>query len=79
MPTSLPIWAAIETQFHHLVRTLPRLRPGRRERRRRRVIERVLARGCWTPVERFNVAAGWYMERCSDGDWQPCISSGKPT
>jgi UDP-N-acetylmuramate: L-alanyl-gamma-D-glutamyl-meso-diaminopimelate ligase len=49
--------AAIETQFHHLVRTLPanglivanarEAEPGAR-----------LARGCWTPVER-STAAGW--------------------
>ena len=50
--------AAIETQFHHLVRTLPRnglivANGGEAS------LERVLKRGCWTPVERFNVADGW--------------------
>jgi len=47
-----PDLAAIETQFHHLVRTVPH---------RGRVIvngaepslQRVLARGCWSEIERF--------------------------
>jgi UDP-N-acetylmuramate: L-alanyl-gamma-D-glutamyl-meso-diaminopimelate ligase len=51
--------AAIETQFHHLVRTIPgnglvvanAAEPA---------LERVLKRGCWTPVERFNDAADWH-------------------
>jgi len=52
--------AAIETQFHHLVRTLPRSglivsNAGEAS------LERVLARGCWSSVERFNDAAGWQM------------------
>ncbi len=50
--------AAIETQFHHLVRTIPgnglivanATEPA---------LERVLNRGCWTPIERFNDPAGW--------------------
>ena len=44
--------AAIETQFHHLVRTLPsqgRLVVNAREES----LARVLARGCWTPVQPF--------------------------
>ncbi|HAY26965.1 MAG TPA: UDP-N-acetylmuramate:L-alanyl-gamma-D-glutamyl-meso-diaminopimelate ligase, partial [Candidatus Accumulibacter sp.] len=43
--------AAIETQFHHFVRTLPRsglIVANAAEGS----LERVLARGCWTPVER---------------------------
>jgi UDP-N-acetylmuramate: L-alanyl-gamma-D-glutamyl-meso-diaminopimelate ligase len=48
--------AAIEREFHHLVRTVPR---------RGRIIvnggdenlQRVLARGCWSEVERFRAAA----------------------
>jgi len=50
--------AAIETQFHHLVRTLPRngliVANGAEES-----LGRVLKRGCWTPVDRFNMAEGW--------------------
>ena len=53
--------AAIETQFHHLVRTLPRSglvvsNAGEAS------LARVLARGCWTPVESFNAASGWHAE-----------------
>jgi len=55
--------AAIETQFHHLVRTLPR--NGLVVSNAAEVsLERVLGRGCWTPLERFNETAGWRM----DGD-----------
>ncbi len=49
---------AIETQFHHLVRTLPRnglVVSNASEAS----LERVLLRGCWTPVERFNDASGY--------------------
>ena len=52
--------AAIETQFHHLVRTVPR---------RGRIISnagsdalaRVLARGCWSQPERFLHEADWHI------------------
>ncbi len=53
-----PDLAAIETQFHHFVRTLPAsglmVVNGADE-----ALARVLARGCYTPVERFGGAAGW--------------------
>ncbi|MDO9064751.1 MAG: UDP-N-acetylmuramate:L-alanyl-gamma-D-glutamyl-meso-diaminopimelate ligase [Sulfuricella sp.] len=53
-----PDLAAIETQFHHLVRTVPGnglvVANGRESS-----LDRVLARGCWTPVERFGIAQGW--------------------
>ena len=53
-----PDLAAIETQFHHFVRTLPSngliVSNGREQS-----IERVLARECWTAVERFDVDGGW--------------------
>jgi UDP-N-acetylmuramate: L-alanyl-gamma-D-glutamyl-meso-diaminopimelate ligase len=44
--------AAIETQFHHLVRTVPasgRLIVNAREE----ALQRVIARGCWSEVQRF--------------------------
>lgn len=47
-----PDLAAIETQFHHLVRMMPsegRLVVNLREE----ALQRVLARGCWTPVVGF--------------------------
>ena len=53
--------AAIETQFHHFVRTLPRnglLVSNAGEP----ALERVLARGCWTPIEHFNAEAGWRIK-----------------
>ena len=53
-----PDLAAIETQFNHFVRTLPRnglIVTNAREA----ALERVLARECWTPVERFDTEAGW--------------------
>ena len=59
--------AAIETQFHHLVRTMPRngliVANGAEAS-----LDRVLKRGCWTPVERFNVGDGWRAgEPAADG------------
>lgn len=49
---------AIETQFHHLVRTVPQqglvVSNGREES-----LDRVIKRGCWTPVEKFGVTDGW--------------------
>lgn len=53
-----PDLGAIETQFHHLVRTVPGngliVANGAEAS-----LDRVLARGCWTPVERFGAAGGW--------------------
>jgi UDP-N-acetylmuramate: L-alanyl-gamma-D-glutamyl-meso-diaminopimelate ligase len=47
-----PDLAAIERQFHHLVRTVPRI--GRIVcNGADQSLSRVLAQGCWTPVERF--------------------------
>ena len=47
-----PDLATIETQFHHLVRTVPasgRLVVNARDE----ALQRVLARGCWSEVQRF--------------------------
>jgi UDP-N-acetylmuramate: L-alanyl-gamma-D-glutamyl-meso-diaminopimelate ligase len=53
--------AAIETQFHHLVRTVPGdglvVCNGREE-----PLRRVLERGCWTPVEKFGCSDGWNID-----------------
>ena len=50
--------AAIETQFHHLVRTVPRqgcvVSNAGAE-----ALERVLARGCWSEVVRFGREDSW--------------------
>ncbi|MDP3288080.1 MAG: UDP-N-acetylmuramate:L-alanyl-gamma-D-glutamyl-meso-diaminopimelate ligase [Methyloversatilis sp.] len=52
--------AAIETQFHHLVRTMPAsariIVNGAEES-----LHRVLARGVWSEVEWFNTPAGWQV------------------
>ena len=62
-----PDLAAIETQFHHFVRILPAngliVANGADE-----ALGRVLARGCYTPVERFGLADGWRAgEPATDG------------
>jgi UDP-N-acetylmuramate: L-alanyl-gamma-D-glutamyl-meso-diaminopimelate ligase len=72
-----PDLAAIETQFHHLVRTVPGngliVANGREGS-----MERVLARGCWTPVERFGVEAGWLAgSSAADGSFEVTLA-GKP-
>ena len=55
-----PDLAAIETQFHHLVRTIPGngliVANGADA-----ALARVLARGCWTAVERFLASGGWQV------------------
>src|SRR5512137_2444799 len=50
-----PDLAAIETQFHHLVRTV--VSNGREES-----LARVIKRGCWTPVEKFGSNDGWNID-----------------
>src|SRR5262245_7693107 len=62
-----PDLAAIETQFHHLVRTMPRngliVANGAEA-----ALDRVLARGSWSEVQRFNCADGWQaVEAEADG------------
>ncbi|MGS0743320.1 UDP-N-acetylmuramate:L-alanyl-gamma-D-glutamyl-meso-diaminopimelate ligase [Glaciimonas sp. GG7] len=64
--------AAIETQFHHLVRTVPgigRLVVNAREP----ALQRVLARGCWSDTELFGidagVAQGWSLITHADGNF----------
>jgi len=61
---------AIERQFHHFVRTVPRsgllvvngADPN---------VERVLTQGAWTPIERFNVPMGWQAsEPDADGGFE---------
>ena len=57
-----PDLAAIETQFHHLLRTIPgngQLVVNQHDA----ALKRVLERGCWTPVRSFGVAGE------VDADW----------
>ena len=61
-----PDLAAIETQFHHLVRTVPsngRLIVNGGEAS----LGRVLARGSWSEIERFGFAAGLDWTIAGDG------------
>lgn len=56
-----PDLAAIETQFHHLVRTVPS--SGLIvSNARSAALGTVLKRGCWTPVEHFGEASGWDID-----------------
>ena len=62
--------AAIERQFHHLVRIVPRsgliVANGRDN-----ALRRVLAMGCWTPLEVFGDEAGWMAGRLdADGGFE---------
>jgi len=56
-----PDLASIETQFHHLARTVPGnglvVSNGREES-----LARVLKRGGWTPVETFGNETGWNID-----------------
>jgi len=58
--------AAIERQFHHFVRTLPRsgliVANGADE-----ALKRVLTSGCWTPVESFGAPGGWEAGEADSG------------
>ena len=72
-----PDLAAIETQFHHLVRTLPGsgliIANGGDA-----ALKRVLERGCWTPVERFAAADGWQAGPQSNDGRFAVSFNGKP-
>src|SRR5581483_7712209 len=72
-----PDLAAIETQFHHLVRTVPGngliLANGREQS-----MQRVIDRGCWTPIEWLGRADGWTAaEPAADGEFE-VFFAGKP-
>lgn len=58
--------AAIEQQFHHLVRTVPgsgKIITNGLEAS----LKRVLSKGCWTPVETFGDAEGWHGKTLAEG------------
>ncbi len=60
-----PDLAAIETQFHHLVRTIPSegriVLPAGDE-----ALQRVLARGCWTPTVGIGAQGAWQAGAVQD-------------
>ena len=59
-----PDLAAIETQFHHLVRTIARsgqvIAPTGEQ-----ALDRVLARGCWAKLVRTGETSGWHTKELS--------------
>ena len=62
-----PDVAAIQRQFHHLVRIVPgtgRLIVNAEDER----LREVLAQGCWTPVETFGIEAGDWRARLLEAD-----------
>ncbi|WP_049621614.1 UDP-N-acetylmuramate:L-alanyl-gamma-D-glutamyl-meso-diaminopimelate ligase [Frateuria defendens] len=74
-----PDVAAIQRQFHHLVRTVPgngRLIVNAHDER----LAEVLAMGCWTPVETFGIGRGdWRAELlAADGSAFAVYRHGEP-
>jgi len=55
-----PDLAAIETQFHHLLRTVPS-RGQVIVTHNEPALERVIERGCWSPVMRIGQAQSWHI------------------
>ncbi len=51
---------AIEKQFHHLVRTVPQ--QGLVVANQQESLDRVIARGCWSALERIDSASGWQVQ-----------------
>jgi UDP-N-acetylmuramate: L-alanyl-gamma-D-glutamyl-meso-diaminopimelate ligase len=73
-----PDVAAIQRQFHHLVRTIPgngRLIVNAEDAR----LAEVLAMGCWTPVETFGIDAGDWRARmlAEDGSAFAVVCKGR--
>jgi UDP-N-acetylmuramate: L-alanyl-gamma-D-glutamyl-meso-diaminopimelate ligase len=66
-----PDVTAIETQFHHLVRTIPQkglVITNAMEQS----LERVIERGCWSPLERFGEKIGdWSMVDLLNAEGKP--------
>ncbi|MBS1169952.1 MAG: mpl [Burkholderiaceae bacterium] len=73
-----PDVGAIETQFHHFVRTVPGL--GRVIANANEAsLARVLARGCWSEVEKFGSAAdaNWTLTEHADGSFDVLFNGDK--
>jgi UDP-N-acetylmuramate: L-alanyl-gamma-D-glutamyl-meso-diaminopimelate ligase len=58
--------SAIETQFHHLIRIIPEqglvVVNGQEAS-----LQRVLAQGCWTPIDTFGVRTAWHTVAQAQG------------
>lgn len=61
-----PDLAAIQKQFHHLVRTVPE--NGLIVRPKTKALDEVLAQGCWTSQQFIGVDAGWQSESLESDD-----------
>jgi len=73
-----PDIGAIETQFHHLVRTVPGI--GRVIANADEAsLQRVLKRGCWSEKETFGSAEGadWAMSENADGSFDVIFKGAK--
>jgi UDP-N-acetylmuramate: L-alanyl-gamma-D-glutamyl-meso-diaminopimelate ligase len=77
-----PDLAAIETQFHHLVRTVPAqgllVVNATSDSTHGAALERVLARGAWTPVERFGAGEAWSVGAVHADDSFDVLHEGAP-
>ena len=65
-----PDLAAIETQFHHLVRTIPA--SGRIMANAQESLDRVLKRGCWSELERVGTGDGWSVGAVDVDSFEVC-------
>jgi len=68
---------AIEKQFHHLVRTVPQqglvVANGKEAS-----LQRVIDKGCWTPVEKFGTDADWQAANAQGDGSFDVLYKGKP-
>ena len=72
-----PDLGAIQTQFHHLVRTVPSegliVCNGQQQS-----LQDTLDKGCWTPVEKFGTEHGWQVgEVNADGSFDVLLDGKK--
>jgi UDP-N-acetylmuramate: L-alanyl-gamma-D-glutamyl-meso-diaminopimelate ligase len=69
--------AAIEKQFHHLVRTVPQqglvVANGKEAS-----LQRVIDKGCWTPVEKFGTNDDWQAANAQGDGSFDVVCQGKP-
>ena len=69
--------AAIEKQFHHLVRTVPQqglvVANGKESS-----LSRVIEKGCWTPVEKFGTNADWQASNANADGGFDVVYQSKP-
>jgi UDP-N-acetylmuramate: L-alanyl-gamma-D-glutamyl-meso-diaminopimelate ligase len=70
--------AAIQKQFHHLVRTIPHnglvIAPADSA-----ALDEVLAMGCWTPVQKTGIDGDWSVQkRADDGSRFVVLHAGQP-